>query len=90
VVGEVFALLPGIRTCLVSGYIQRTNPATALVEDQYVISAIVTREQWCSIDFARLAELEPAATFNAASARVSLDRSARFQEVTPFNLSDLD
>ncbi|KAA0995975.1 DUF4236 domain-containing protein [Pseudomonas sp. ANT_J12] len=90
VVGEVFALLPAIQTCLVSGYIQRTNPATALVEDQYVMSAMVTREQWGGIDFQRLAELDPAATFIAAGARVSLDRSARFREISPFELSDLD
>lgn len=90
VVGEVFALLPGIQKVLVSGYIQRNNAANGVIEDQYVISALVTRSQWDSLDFNRLEAIDPALTLNACGALVKLDRSARFVEVTPMDMSFLD
>ena len=90
VVGEVLALLPGIQKVLVSGYIQRNNPATGTIEDQYVISALVTRSQWDALDFSRVAAIDPAATLNACGALVRLDRSARFVEVTPMDMSVLN
>jgi hypothetical protein len=90
VVGEVFALFPGIQKVLVSGYIQRDNAANGVIEDQYVISALVTRSQWDSLDFNRLEAIDPASTLNACGALVKLDRSARFVEVTPMDMSVLD
>ncbi|MBA2921601.1 DUF4236 domain-containing protein [Pseudomonas sp. P7] len=87
VVGEVFALLPAIQKILVSGYIQRDNPATGTVDDQYVLSVLVARDQWDAIDFNRLDAIDPAATLNACGAVVKLDRSARFVEVTPMDMS---
>jgi hypothetical protein len=89
VVGEVFALLPGIQNCLASGYIQRTNPATGQVDDQYVISARITREQWETLDFNRLDAIDPGATLRAFGAVLDLDRSARFREITPMDMSVL-
>ncbi len=90
VVGEVLALLPGIQKVLVSGYIQRNNAANGVIEDQYVISALVTRSEWDSLDFNRLEAIDPASTLNACGAVVKLDRSARFVEVTPMDMSALD
>lgn len=90
VVGEVFALLPGIQKVLVSGYVQRDNPANGLIEDHYVISALIVREQWNSLDFNRLDAIDPASTLNVCGALVSLDRSARFSRITPFDMSVLD
>jgi hypothetical protein len=90
VVGEVFALLPGIQKVLVSGYIQRDNPANGGIDDQYVISVLVTRDQWDSLDFSRLDAIDPSATLNGCGAVVKLDRSARFVEITPMDMSVLN
>lgn len=90
VVGEVFSLLPGIRKVLVSGYVQRSNTANGVIEDQYVISALITRSQWDALDFNRLDAIDPASTLHACGARVKLDRSARFAQVTPLDISVLD
>ncbi|PCR97552.1 hypothetical protein CP336_07325 [Pseudomonas fluorescens] len=90
VIGEVFALLPGIDKVLASGYIQRNNAANGVSEEHYVISALVTRSQWDSLDFDQLEAIDPAATLNAYGARVKLDRSARFTPVLPMELSVLD
>lgn len=89
VVGEVFALLPGIEKCLVSGYVQRPDPVTGREEEPYIISAMVTRAHWDSLDFDRLEDIDPASMLNACDARVSLDRSARFKEIAPFEMSVL-
>ncbi len=89
VVGEVFALLPGIQNCLVSGYIQRTSAATGRVEDQYVISALVSREQWETIDHSRLAIVDPGAALKSFGAVVKLDRSSRFTEIEPLDMEAL-
>jgi hypothetical protein len=89
VVGEVFALLPGIQNCLASGYIQRTNPASGRKEDQYIISALVTREQWEAMDHSRLDSIDPGAALQSFGATMNLDRSSRFKEIAPYDISAL-
>ncbi|HBP6438583.1 hypothetical protein AW887_15785 [Pseudomonas aeruginosa] len=89
VVGEVFALLPGIQKCLASGYIQRTDLATGSIGDQYVISALISRDQWETLDFNRLEAIDPGATLKAFGAVVSVDRTSRFREITPMDLATL-
>ncbi|HBO1068893.1 TPA: DUF4236 domain-containing protein [Pseudomonas aeruginosa] len=89
VVGEVFALLPGIQKCLASGYIQRTDLATGSIGDQYVISALISRDQWETLDFNRLEAIDPGATLKAFGAVVSVDRTSRFREITPMDLAIL-
>jgi len=90
VVGEVFALLPGIQKVLVSGYIQRDNATNGAIDEHYVISVLVTRSHWDSLDFNRLEAIDPASTLNACGALVKLDRSARFVEISPMKMSSLD
>ncbi|WP_282615578.1 DUF4236 domain-containing protein [Pseudomonas violetae] len=90
VVGEVLALLPGIQKVLVSGYIQRDNPANGTIEDHYVISALVTRPEWDALDFNRLEAIDPASTLKSCGALAKLDRSARFVEITPMDMTALN
>ncbi|BBP69399.1 hypothetical protein PHLH6_14030 [Pseudomonas sp. Seg1] len=90
VTGEVFALLPGIGNVLVSGYIQRDDAASGTVEDHYVISVVISRSQWNSLNFDRLSEIDPVAALDNFGARVKLDRSARFAAITPLPMSALD
>jgi hypothetical protein len=81
--------LPGIEKCLVSGYVQRPDPATGREEEPYILSALVTRAHWDSLDFTSLDDIDPASMLNGCGARVSLDRSARFKEIEPFEMSVL-
>lgn len=90
VAGEVFALLPGVGKVLVSGYIQRDDAASGSIAEHYIISTLISRSQWNSLNFDRLSEIDPIAALNACGARVKLDRSARFAEITPLQMSDLD
>ncbi|MDP2504510.1 MULTISPECIES: DUF4236 domain-containing protein [unclassified Oceanobacter] len=90
VTGEVFALFPGIQRCLISGYIQRANPATGVVEDQYVLSVLIQREQWQMLDFDRLEDIDPVATLQACGVRMARDRSSRLKEIEPLARDVLD
>ncbi|MCU9528036.1 DUF4236 domain-containing protein [Pseudomonas mosselii] len=89
VVGEVFALLPAINRCLVSGYVQRNDPATGRLEEPYILSVVVRREEWDLLDFARIEHIDPVGALNSWGARVDLDRAARFREIQPFDLNYL-
>ena len=89
VVGEVFALLPAIDKCLVSGYVQRPDPATGRKDEPYIISVLLSRNQWDALDFDKLDEIDPASMLNGCGARADLDRSARFKEIEPFDMSAL-
>ncbi|WP_447649774.1 DUF4236 domain-containing protein [Pseudomonas abietaniphila] len=89
VVGEVFALLPAIDRCLVSGYVQRPDPATGRIEEPYILSVVVNRTHWETLDFSRLDHIDPVAALNSFGAIVSLDRSSRFREIQAFDLKSL-
>ncbi|MBM5459028.1 DUF4236 domain-containing protein [Pseudomonas sp. P66] len=89
VVGEVFAVLPPINRCLVSGYVQRNDPATGRLEEPYILSVVVRREDWDLLDFDRIEHIDPADTMNRFGARVDLDRAAQFREIQPFEIEQL-
>lgn len=89
VVGEVFALLPAINRCLASGYVQRNDPATGRLEEPYILSVVVRREDWDLLDFGRIEHIDPVGALNSWGARVDLDRAARFREIQPFDLDYL-
>lgn len=89
VIGEVFALLPAIDRCLVSGYVQRNDPATGRLEEPYILSVVVLREDWDQLDFDRIDHIDPADTLNRLGARVDLDRASRFREIQPFGIEQL-
>lgn len=89
VLGEVFALLPAIQKCLVSGYLQRPNQATGRVEEPYILSVLVTRQEWDTLDFSMLENIDPAATLNNFGVIASLDRSSRFREIKPYDIAAL-
>lgn len=89
VAGEVFALLPAINRCLVSGYIQRNDPATGRLEEPYILSVVVRREDWDLLDFERIEHIDPADTLNRLGARVDLDRASRFREIQPYEIDQL-
>lgn len=83
VVGEAFATLPALRTVTASGFVQRTNPATAKIDDVYIISCRVERSQWDEIDFEQLNEIDPV----SALARFKLvklsERNGRLKAIQP-------
>ncbi|MOA18490.1 hypothetical protein D3C78_1388110 [compost metagenome] len=87
VTGEAFAALPTIQRCVVSGYIQRPNPATGSIRDDYIISAVIERSDWMRIDFSNLENVDPTLALKALDAWCKLARSARFVPIEAFEMA---
>jgi len=46
IAGTCFAVFPSVEVVLCSGYTQRNNPQTGILQDDYVISAVFDRTRW--------------------------------------------
>lgn len=82
-IGEVFAVLPGVSEVVLSGYSQRPDAATAQVKDEYLLSVKVQRLAWEEIDFARLGDvgvIESLARFELVR---SMTKSGVFKPIEP-------
>lgn len=88
VAGDLFAGLPTIKKVVISSYLQRTCQGTGGQKDEYVMSSIIDREEWSKINFDQLEFIQPAAAIGMFNIRVKTDRTLRFQEITPFEITD--
>ena len=86
--GEMLAALPSVKVCVVSGYLQRLDKTTGKVSEDYVLSAIVDRAKWSDISFENLASVDPAVALKRFPIRVKVDRTATFEAITPFEITD--
>ncbi|MBK1852379.1 hypothetical protein FE845_13580 [Marinobacter sp. 1-4A] len=90
VAGEIFAHLPSVEHVLISGYREVINSSNGHSEDQYIISAIMHRDQWASIDFARLRQIDPTEVVTSHILTRSMTKTGVFKEISPFSPSDLE
>ncbi len=90
VTGEIFAHLPTVDHVLISGYRETINSSNGHTEDQYIISVIIHRDQWASMDFARLRQIEPSEVFTGQLLRRSMTKTGVFKGISPFTPSDLE
>ncbi len=89
VVGEVFAHLPTVNHILISGYRVIVNASNGQPENEYIVSAIVNRTEWTSIDFSRLRKIEPTEVFTGHQLVRSMTKTGIFKGITPFAPDDL-
>lgn len=90
VVGEVFARLPTIESVSISGYRERTNPATGGLEDEYILSALITRKRWSEIELKKLRSIEPTESMQLFELRRRMTATGVFRQVEPFTAGELD
>ena len=90
VVGEVFARLPTIESVSISGYRERTNPATGGLEDEYILSALITRKRWSEIELSKLRSIEPTESMQLFELRRSMTGTGVFKPVEPFTAGELE
>lgn len=88
VAGELFAGLPTIDKVVISSYVQRHCEGTGNIKDEYVMSTIIDRAAWSTINFNQIDMIDPAAAIKMFQLRVKPDRSSRLQEITPFEMTD--
>jgi hypothetical protein len=63
IVGEAFAALPTLRNVVLSGYSQRLDQANGHVNDEYLYSVRIGREQWSVLNFETLNQIDPCEAF---------------------------
>jgi|SRR5690554_2023873 len=90
VAGEIFAHLPSVEHVLISGYREIINSSNGHSEDQYIISVIMHRDQWASMDFARLRQMDPVEVFTGHLLKRSMTKTGVFKGISPFLPNDLD
>ncbi|UDL03744.1 hypothetical protein [Marinobacter sp. CA1] len=90
VAGETFAHLPSVEHVLISGYREVINSSNGHTEDQYIISIIIHRDQWASMDFARLRQIDPTEVFTGHTLARSMTKTGVFKGISPFSPSDLE
>lgn len=82
-VGEVFAALPMAREVVAAGYSQRRDPATARLNEDYLLSVRIGRNEWSKIDFAHLSGLEVSEALSQFDLRREMLKSGVLKPITP-------
>lgn len=84
IVGEAFASSPTIEQVVLSAYSQRPNKATGQVGDEYLYSVQVSRDEWVSINFDNLAQLDVIESLTRFNLRREMSKTGVFKPVEPF------
>ncbi|MBI4751390.1 MAG: DUF4236 domain-containing protein [Acidobacteria bacterium] len=84
VVGEIFWALPKVTSVILSGYSQRPNAQTGVMEDQYLLSVQVPRVEWIKVDFLNLKNVDVFGFFEQFKLRRKCSRTAIAAPITPF------
>jgi hypothetical protein len=88
IIGEAFAVLPSLEKVTISGYTQRANPATGVMQDEYVYSVRATRDAWSRINFNNLAALDVSEALAQFELRRNMTKNGGLQAIEPFATFD--
>lgn len=88
IVGEAFAALPTVRTVVLSGYSQRLDRASGHVNDEYLYSVRIRREQWNALNFDTLDQIDTVEAFTRFELRRNMTSTGLFKPVTPLPAED--
>lgn len=83
--GLCFAALPTIQEILISGFTQRPNQTNGQIEDVYIVSAIVERAQWNSINFNTLNKINPFLCFQQFKLNCHANQTGELCQIEPLN-----
>lgn len=83
IAGEVFATLPILQKIILSGYVQRNDPAVGLIKDVYIISVEIDKQKWVEIDFGQLNIINPIDALERFNLRKYLDKSSYLCQIDP-------
>lgn len=85
IIGETFAVLPKAEGVVLSGYSQRPDKATGEVQDQYLYSVRVRRQEWAGINFANLDNVDPAEALGRFEIRRDMTKTGVLKAIEPFD-----
>ncbi len=89
IAGEAFAALPTVRTVVLSGYSQRVDRTHGHVNDEYLYSVRISREEWAELNFEALDEIDPVEALTRFELRRTMTSTGVFKPITPLQLQDL-
>jgi len=84
IIGETFAALPTVQKVVLSAFSQRPNKSTGVIDDEYLYSVQVTREQWLRINFANLASIDVVEALTGFELRRTMTKTGVFKPIEPF------
>lgn len=58
IIGEIFSVSPFVRSVILSAYSQRPNKTTGHLENEYLYSVRVNRDDWSDINFSNLSTID--------------------------------
>ena len=85
IVGETFAALPSIKHVVVSGFSQRADPSTGIVQDEYLVSVRVDRGAWAGIAFDNLRAVDVVEALVRFEFRRDMTKSGILTAIKPFS-----
>lgn len=88
IIGETFSCLPEAKNIVISGYSQRLDKATGHINDEYLLSLQVTRDQWRKISFDTLEFIDPVRALEEFDLRRSMTKTGVFKSIEPFDKPD--
>jgi len=80
----VFWAMPELTELQISGYTQRPDKATGVIQDDYILSVLITREQWERINFDALDQVDPIEALAAFDLRRDMTKTCIMKAVEPF------
>lgn len=88
IAGEAFAASPKIEQVILSAYSQRPDKATGQIRDEYLYSVKITRDEWHSINFENLEQLDVVEALTRFKLRRDMTKTGVFKPIQPFDIGD--
>lgn len=88
IAGEAFATSPKIEQVILSTYSQRPDKATGQIRDEYLYSVKITRDEWHSINFENLEQLDVVEALMRFKLRRDMTKTGVFKPIQPFDIGD--
>lgn len=89
IAGEAFAVSPKVERVVLSAYSQRPDKATGQIGDEYLYSVKISRDQWRSINFNNLGQLDVVDALAKFDLRRDMTKTGVFKSMAPFGKEEL-
>ncbi|WP_245912669.1 hypothetical protein [Marinobacterium halophilum] len=84
--GVVLALIPGVERVVVSGYSQRLDEGTGHINDEYLLSVQVDKNDFAQLNFEQLEQVDPIAALERFDLLREMTKTGIFRPVEPIEL----
>ena len=84
-IGEIFATLPTVNEVALSAYSQRASKATGEIQDEYLYSVRVSRNEWSKINFSNLGSVDMVTALDQFELRRKMTKTGLFTPIDPYS-----